>query len=167
MILCEDRVCRIWSRTLREITGTYPYVTAAVLDAARERDGLLLDGAIVVLGASGAPSYSRLQQRMHTRATTHRIAQAPAVFVAFDLLREAHRSTMDLPYTARRERLETLELSGGGVQMPPNWGSETNPQICWRSRARQAMRTSLPSRRIRDIGRAGRRLGERRSYAPV
>ncbi|MFE3280302.1 hypothetical protein [Nocardia sp. NPDC059239] len=49
---------------------------------------MLLDGEIAVLGASGAPSFGRLQHRVHVQGTTPRIAYAPAVFIAFDLLRK-------------------------------------------------------------------------------
>ncbi|MFJ9370859.1 ATP-dependent DNA ligase [Nocardia sp. NPDC101769] len=147
---------RIISRNLRDITATYPDVAAALEDAAGGRDGLMLDGEIVVLSPGGVPSFSRLQQRMRARAAKRRIAEAPAVFVAFDVLYEAGLSTMDLPYRRRREVLDGLELVPGRVQVPRSWGAETDP-VRLLGAASKAHFEGLVSKRVESIYRPGQR----------
>ncbi len=75
----------------------------------------IIDGEIVALGEDGRPNFSRLQRRMHVsnqREAKRRAALDPVSFVAFDLLYIDGHSLMDAPYDERRERLESLELSG-------------------------------------------------------
>ncbi|MFE3795589.1 non-homologous end-joining DNA ligase [Nocardia tengchongensis] len=146
---------RIISRSLRDITATYPDVADALAEAAGARDGLMLDGEIVVLGARNVPSFSRLQQRMHARATHRRMAEAPAVFVAFDVLYEAGHSTMYLPYRCRREVLDGLELASGPVQVPRSWGAETDPRQLLAA-ASDAHFEGLVSKRVDSVYRSGR-----------
>ena len=69
----------------------------------------MLDGEIVVVSPHGL-DFDALQQRIHPAAS--RIAklaqETPASFVAFDLLAAGNKSTMDLPQSERRTRLERL-----------------------------------------------------------
>jgi ATP-dependent DNA ligase len=71
--------------------------------------GCVLDGEIVVAGPKGL-DFDALQQRIHPAAS--RIArlakETPASFVAFDLLAAGGTSTMELPQSERRTRLERL-----------------------------------------------------------
>ncbi|WP_433560454.1 ATP-dependent DNA ligase [Nocardia sp. CA-151230] len=138
--------------------GTYPDVSAGLEDAAGGQDGLMLDGEIVVLGPGNVPSFSRLQQRMHARATRHRIAEAPAVFVVFDVLYEAGRSTMGLAYRRRREVLDGLglELASGRVQVPRSWSGETDPRWLLGA-ASEAHFEGLVSKRVESVYRPGQR----------
>ena len=75
----------------------------------------VIDGEIVALGEDGRPSFSRLQRRMHVsnqREAKRRSTSDPVSFVAFDLLYIDGHSLLDAPYDERRERLESLHLSG-------------------------------------------------------
>jgi bifunctional non-homologous end joining protein LigD len=75
----------------------------------------VIDGEIVALGEDGRPSFSRLQQRMHVsnqREAKRRALSDPVTFVAFDLLYLDGHSLIGAAYDERRDRLESLHLSG-------------------------------------------------------
>jgi bifunctional non-homologous end joining protein LigD len=75
----------------------------------------IIDGELVALDEDGRPSFSRLQQRMHVanqREAKRRSLSDPVTFVAFDLLYLEGHSLMESTYDERRERLESLHLSG-------------------------------------------------------
>ncbi|WP_280470715.1 non-homologous end-joining DNA ligase [Nocardia farcinica] len=119
--------CQIWSRNLREITASYPDISAALTAAAPGHDELLLDGEIVALDPAQVPSFARLQRRMHvTRPTPALLAAVPAHYVVFDVLALDDTSTMEHPYSRRRALLERLHLRPGRIHVPPNW-LDTDP----------------------------------------
>jgi ATP-dependent DNA ligase len=95
------------SRDLRPLNRYFPELEKALHEALPR--GCVLDGEIVVAGAGGL-DFDALQQRIHPAAS--RIArlakETPAAFVAFDLLAAGGKSTMELPQSDRRERLERL-----------------------------------------------------------
>jgi len=113
---CETGRLRLESRTLREITPTYPEVRA--LAAELGSTGAVLDGEIVAFDDAGKPSFERLQGRMNLAsesAVRRRMGDCPVTYLIFDVLYLEGRSLTDLPYTDRRARLEDLGLEG------PNW----------------------------------------------
>jgi ATP-dependent DNA ligase len=97
----------IQSRDLKPLNRYFPELERALAEALPK--GCVIDGEIVVVGRSGL-DFDALQQRLHPAAS--RVAklasQTPASFVAFDLLAAGGRSTMELPQTERRVRLERL-----------------------------------------------------------
>jgi bifunctional non-homologous end joining protein LigD len=108
---------RAVSRGGREITVAFPELRE--LAAAVGSDQVLLDGELVALDASGRPSFSRLQHRMHVTATKDAKRAAtlnPASMIVFDLLHLNGRSLLDRSYDERRVQLEQLGLAG------PSWG---------------------------------------------
>ncbi|NKY35545.1 ATP-dependent DNA ligase [Nocardia speluncae] len=120
---CGEGGCRFWSRNLREATEFYPDLAGALSAATAEFDGgLVLDGEIVAPDpATGAPDFARLQQRMHSKPTSARLAGVRVEYVVFDVLFVDAVSTMDKPYLARREILDDLTLEGGLIRVPPFW----------------------------------------------
>ena len=77
---------------------------------------------MVVLDASGRPSFTSLAERMHVRDTTKAAKLAntlPVTYMIFDLLRYAGEDLMHLPYAMRRDRLEELDLGAGHWMVPP------------------------------------------------
>lgn len=100
----------IQSRELKPLNRYFPELEAALHEALPK--GAVLDGEIVVASASKPVrlDFDALQQRIHPAPS--RIArlsrQTPARFVAFDLLAAGGRSTMALPQSERRVRLERL-----------------------------------------------------------
>jgi ATP-dependent DNA ligase len=104
----------IQSRDLRPLNRYFPELERAF--AERLPKGCVIDGEIVVTGPGGL-DFDALQQRLHPAAS--RVAKlssaTPASFIAFDLLAAGGRSTMELPQSERRVRLERLL---GSVQPP-------------------------------------------------
>ncbi|MEU2175316.1 non-homologous end-joining DNA ligase [Nocardia sp. NPDC019219] len=112
----------LYSRNRNNVTASYPELSAALAECAHGTD-MILDGGIVAPDpATGAPSFARLQQRMHlTRPTRELVAVVPVQLFVFDLLELDGAGTMALPYVDRRARLGELDLTGAGVRVPPFW----------------------------------------------
>ena len=95
------------SRDLRPLNRYFPELEKALVAALPK--GCVLDGEIVVTRGGGL-DFDALQQRLHPAAS--RVAklakETPAAFVAFDLLAAGGKSTMELPQSERRLRLERL-----------------------------------------------------------
>ena len=95
------------SRDLRPLNRYFPELEKALHDALPR--GCVLDGEIVVATPRGL-DFDALQLRLHPAAS--RVArlskETPSSFVAFDLLAAGGKSTMELPQSERRERLERL-----------------------------------------------------------
>jgi hypothetical protein len=86
----------------------FPDIAAA---AARQlRDGCVLDGELVILGADGRLSFDTLQRRLVTSPAKARnlVATVPASYVAFDLLAIGGVDLRTQRWTVRRRRLEQL-----------------------------------------------------------
>ncbi len=112
---------RAMSRNDLDITASYPEL--ARLPGQLGGRALVLDGELVTLGADGSTSFSLLQQRMHTKnPPVSLVSRIPVLFYAFDLLWLDGNSTLEWPYSRRREVLETLSLSQTGpVSIPPSF----------------------------------------------
>lgn len=104
----------LWSRGEELVGASFPEVLAA---AAQLPPGTVLDGELLVWpGAPGgrpAP-FARLQTRLQRKAPSprHR-AEAPAVFLAYDLLESEGEDRRAEPQARRRARLEALLGPGG------------------------------------------------------
>jgi bifunctional non-homologous end joining protein LigD len=117
---------RLMTRNDHEVLRTYPEL--AVLD---DLLGVptILDGEVVALDSrSGRPDFGRLQQRMHVIdpvSVRGLVERVPVAYFAFDLLHLDGRDLVDVPYTARRELLEGLDLDGSGVvAVPPAFAGD-------------------------------------------
>jgi bifunctional non-homologous end joining protein LigD len=111
---------RFTSRNDIDVTVSYPELHGLAEQLGETQ--ALFDGEIVSFDDAGRPSFKLLQQRMHvaSAATARRLAENdPAVYLIFDLLHLDGRNLFDLPYTARRELLEGLELGADSWQTPP------------------------------------------------
>jgi bifunctional non-homologous end joining protein LigD len=118
----EGAVVRLWSRSGREITGSYPEL--APLGAAVAADRAVLDGEIVAFAGGQWPSFEALQQRINVAAPAQiarLAAEIPVSYLAFDLLCLDGRPLLDAPYTERRALLEGLGLGGRNWQTPPSF----------------------------------------------
>ncbi|MGH9347308.1 MAG: DNA ligase D [Vicinamibacterales bacterium] len=103
----EPGQVRFWSRLGNEKTRQFPEIADALRRWARGIDRpLLIDGEIVALDATGAPTgFQNLQSRIHLRQATD---GSPVAFIAFDLLRDGDEDLRGLPLRDRRARLERV-----------------------------------------------------------
>ena len=121
----ERGTLRLMSRTGRDITMAYPEL--AGMPAAIGRKQVLLDGEIVVFGASGWPEFEALQPRIHVRderQAAQLAAQTPVTYLAFDVLHLDGRPLLEHPYSERRALLDELAIGGPFWQAPPSFPGE-------------------------------------------
>jgi bifunctional non-homologous end joining protein LigD len=110
---------RIESRNLNDITSRWPELRPLNRELGA-RDAVF-DGEIVTLDDQGRPSFQGLQSRMHLAsesAVRRRMKTTPAIYMIFDLLYLDGHDRMHLPYTERRELLESLGLDGPHWKVP-------------------------------------------------
>ncbi len=115
----DGRRMRLESRNLLDITARYPELEALGEALGPERR-VILDGEIVALDDLGAPSFARLQHRMHvadSRQVARLVTQIPVYYFIFDLLYLDGKSTVDLPYRERRALLEEVTLVGNSWRL--------------------------------------------------
>ena len=108
----------IWSRGEELVTERFPEVVAAVQALP---DGTVLDGELLVWreGAEAPAPFNVLQQRIGRKTLPKKLlADAPVVFVAYDLLEAGGVDQRGQPQQARRERLEAL-LAGSPLRLSP------------------------------------------------
>jgi DNA ligase-1 len=103
----------LWSRGEELITERFPEIERAarkLLDGP-VLDGLVLDGEVLAwdVARSRPLPFAALQRRITRKTLTAAIArEAPAVFVAYDLLESGGQDWRDRPLSARRAQLERL-----------------------------------------------------------
>jgi DNA ligase 1 len=96
----------LWSRGEDLITDRFPELVTA---AARLPDGTVLDGEILAWNEAGVLPFAILQTRIgRERLSAGILEQAPAAFLAYDLLEEEGRDLRALPLHDRRLRLARL-----------------------------------------------------------
>ncbi|HEX6463683.1 MAG TPA: non-homologous end-joining DNA ligase, partial [Vicinamibacterales bacterium] len=132
---------RIWSRNGNDKTAQFPEVVRALEQAgSRVKQPLVLDGEIVALDERGRPAgFQRLQGRMHLRGekdVRHAEHTQPAVFIAFDILRDGREDLTRHPLTERRKRLEAVFEKVFRVK--PDGGVRLSEQVAGDARAMHA-----------------------------
>jgi bifunctional non-homologous end joining protein LigD len=94
------------TRNGNDYTAVFPEIARAI--KALPVDECIVDGEVVVLDASGKPSFARLQQRGRLSSTIdikRAAVELPATFYAFDLLAFEDFDLRPLPLTARKALL--------------------------------------------------------------
>jgi DNA ligase-1 len=126
-------------------------------------EGTVLDGEVLAYGADRPLSFALLQTRIGRQTLTPKIlAQAPAAFMAYDLLEHEGRDIRQLPISERRARLEAL-LAGrhrrffvSEVLGDPSWEALAER----RREARERKVEGLMLKRLDSPYRTGRRRGD-------
>jgi DNA ligase-1 len=96
----------IWSRGEELVTDRFPEIVAL---ARPLPDGTVLDGEIVVWKDGRVASFALLQQRIGRKLLNKKVlADAPVVFIAYDILEEGGADIREQPQFERRRRLEAL-----------------------------------------------------------
>ena len=108
----------VWSRGEELVTDRFPEIVARMQALP---DGTVLDGEVLVWPeGQGTPSpFHLLQQRIGRKTLNKRVlADAPVVFLAYDLLEHGGVDLRGEPQAARRQQLEAL-LAGTAIAVSP------------------------------------------------
>jgi len=146
----------LYSRTGRDVTGTYPEL--AGLAAAVGGHDVVLDGEIVAFGDGDWPSFEALQQRMNVSAAgpVRRLAaEIPVTYLAFDLLFADGAPLTDQRYARRRARLDELAVDGPRWQIPPAFIGVPGADV--QAVSRQHGLEGIMAKRLASRYEAGRR----------
>jgi bifunctional non-homologous end joining protein LigD len=150
----EGRTLTALTRNDRDVTVSYPELRE-VADLLGGRDAIV-DGEIVALDGDGVPSFAQLQRRMHVAEPTGSlVAAVPVRYYVFDLLELDGRSTLALPYHARRDLLAGLVLDGDGVRTPEHFAGGDPAQVS-AAAARRGLE-GIVAKRLASPYRPGRR----------
>jgi bifunctional non-homologous end joining protein LigD len=114
--LCDTGHVALQRSGGEDLRPLFPELFALALEL--EGEPAALDGVVAVLGDDGASSPERLERRLGAGSDSEirrRARDTPATLIVFDLLHHGRESLLGLPYSDRRDRLESLDLEG------PNW----------------------------------------------
>ncbi|HSP20000.1 MAG TPA: cisplatin damage response ATP-dependent DNA ligase, partial [Myxococcaceae bacterium] len=150
----------LWSRGEELITARFPEVAEA---GATLPDGTVLDGEVLAYGEDRPLPFALLQTRIGRQTLTPKIlAQAPAAFMAYDLLEHAGQDVRERPLSERRALLEAA-LSGrhprfflSEVLGDPGWEALAERRL----EARERKVEGLMLKRLDSPYRTGRRRGD-------
>ena len=118
----------IWSRGEDLVSERFPEIVALAQPLA---DGTVLDGEIVVWKDGRVAPFALLQQRIGRKLLTKKVlADAPAAFIAYDILESQGTDVRDRPQHERRALLEAA-LAGaaerGADELGPALGLRLSP----------------------------------------
>lgn len=108
---------RIFSRTLNDVTHSYPEIAA---ELARIPGDFILDGEIVATRSGTVLPFRYLQARLQRKSIDPELlAEIPVAYVAFDALAAGEEFLIDRPLVDRRERLAELIRPSVHVRIAP------------------------------------------------
>jgi len=94
-------IARLYSRTGEDISDGFP----DLIDALRLPGAI--DGELLIMRERRVASFNVLQQRLNRKTVTPKLmTEFPAHLRAYDLLADGEQDLRELPFAARRERLE-------------------------------------------------------------
>lgn len=151
----------LWSRGEELITERFPELTRGA--ASLVPDGTVLDGEILAWRDGQVLPFAMLQRRIGRKKLTEKVlAEAPAVFLGFDLLETAGRDIRERPLAERRAGLERLLEPGRPFLLV----SPAVEAVTWEdlAKAREEARgrgvEGLMLKRLSSPYRTGRRRGD-------
>ncbi len=105
----KDECVALFSRTLDEITRSFPDLLQPLANLLHNNDGLILDGEIVPIRGDKILPFQELQKRLGRKTLSDEVlSQIPVAFVIYDILYGANRVLMNESFSIRRAALETL-----------------------------------------------------------
>jgi len=108
----------LWSRGEELITDRFPEIAR---QAAALPDGTVLDGEVLVWRDGAPQPFALLQKRITRKSVTAKIlAEAPAAFIAYDVLEAGGVDQREQPQRERRARL---------VEMAARYGIDVSPAV--------------------------------------
>ena len=119
---CQGRRVALFSRTLDEITESFPDLVAPLahlLPLESLNGGLILDGEIVPVQGEQILPFQELQKRLGRKTLPEELrAEVPVAFVAYDALYGDNRVLLEEPFAERRRILESVPFDGGARLAP-------------------------------------------------
>ncbi|HEV2262246.1 MAG TPA: ATP-dependent DNA ligase [Candidatus Rubrimentiphilum sp.] len=104
---------RLFSRTLNDVTGSYPEVAEALRQVPGD---FMLDGEIVAQRDGNVLPFRSLQARLQRkRIDAELLDEVPVAYYAFDMLADGDEFLIDEPLIVRRERLAEYVQPGNNV----------------------------------------------------
>jgi DNA ligase-1 len=153
--------CFLWSRGEELLTERFPEIVR--IARSRLPEGMVLDGEILAMHEGRPLPFSVLQRRIgRIRLTERVLAEAPAAFVAYDLLEAEGDDLRDRPLAERRARLaEAIEPAQPILSLSPEVVAESwEAAAAERLRCRELGVEGLMIKRLGSPYRAGRRRGD-------
>lgn len=151
----------LWSRGEELITGRFPELTRTALPLLP--DGTVLDGEILAWREGRPLPFSVLQRRIGRKRLTDKVlAEAPAVFMGYDLLELEGRDVREAPLAERRKALEgLLEKGRPFLLISPVVEAATWEDLARaREEARERGVEGLMLKRLASPYRTGRKRGD-------
>ena len=109
----RDGTVRLFSRTLNDVTASYPEVASALAGISGRA---ILDGEIVAMRDGRVLPFRALQARLQRKVVDDDLlAGVPLAFVAFDAIARGDELLVERPQTQRREVLESIVAGVPGV----------------------------------------------------
>jgi len=128
----DPETVRLVSRSGQDLTVTFPELGALAGQVDPDRLPAVLDGEIVALDRDGRPDFRRLQLRANLRKerdVARARARVQVDLMLFDVLRADGQDVTDLPYTERRELLESLVTPRAPVHLPPAFDGDLDAAL--------------------------------------
>jgi DNA ligase-1 len=122
-VVHNDVRVALFSRTLDEITQTFPDLIVPLIETITPRlgqnkmSGLILDGEIVPFRDGKILPFQKLQKRLGRKTLPETLLQeVPVAFIAYDVLYHKGEVLLNEPYTQRQSALEQLGLASPRVR---------------------------------------------------
>ncbi len=114
-------IARLWSRSGEDISAAFPDLIAELTGKAHFEGAI--DGELLVVQDGAVQSFNVLQQRLNRKTASSKLqAQYPAHIRAWDALALNGEDLAPLPWTERREHLETwFHASTHPASASPRW----------------------------------------------
>lgn len=112
--IVNNRRVALFSRTLDEITGTFPDLIeplAQLITLSEVESGLILDGEIVPIRGAKILPFQELQKRLGRKQVKQElIEEVPVAFIVYDILYANNEVLIEKPLKERRDILDSLPL---------------------------------------------------------
>jgi DNA ligase-1 len=109
----RDGTIRLFSRTLNDVTASYPEVVAMLAGVPGRA---ILDGEIVAMRDGRVLPFRALQARLQRKNVEDQlVADVPLAFVAFDVVARGDELLIERPQAERREALESVVAGVSGI----------------------------------------------------
>jgi DNA ligase-1 len=147
----------LWSRGEDLLNGRFPEIEEL---AAKLPDGCVLDGEILAWKNGMVSPFAALQTRIGRKAPGKKaLADAPVIFMPYDLLEYRGDDWRSRPLAERRAQLEALCAQTGFVPSPRVEGLDWDALRRMREQARERGVEGLMLKRLDSVYAAGRKAG--------